>query len=64
MKICQKCFQPFDETLSPSDSPAEVLGDIFIDSAGNETDNRQEGRDLCPTCREALGVVNILGFSL
>jgi hypothetical protein len=64
MKICKNCFQSFDETPTTSANPAEVLGDIFLDSARDDNYSTQEGHDLCPSCREALGVVNMLGFGL
>ena len=64
MKICKNCFQPFDETPITNTNPAEALGDIFLDSARDDSYNTQEGHDLCPSCREGLGVVNMLGFGL
>jgi len=64
MKICQNCFQTFDETPIPHATPAEGLGNIFLDSVREDNCSAQEGRDLCPTCRETLGIVNMLGFDL
>ena len=64
MKICQNCFQAFDEMPLPNEGPTEVLGNIFLDSVDNDKDGTQEGRDLCPSCRETLGAFNMLGFDL
>ena len=57
MKICEKCFQEFDEDENLSYNPAEALTDIFLESVGVEN-----GRDLCPPCREELGMSNLMGF--
>jgi hypothetical protein len=34
----------------------ETLGELFLESAG------EEPRTLCPACREAAGVTGLLGF--
>ncbi len=57
MKVCKRCFKEFDEDESVDYSPARELGDIFI-SDGSKDDIR----DLCPQCREELGVMNLMGF--
>jgi len=57
MKICKRCSQEFDENENLSDSPAEALADIFLESAGAEN-----SRDLCPQCRQELGMSNLMGF--
>ncbi|PIP37227.1 MAG: hypothetical protein COX20_02255 [Desulfobacterales bacterium CG23_combo_of_CG06-09_8_20_14_all_52_9] len=57
MKICKRCFQEFDENEYSYDNPAEALTDIFLESAGAEN-----SRDVCPPCREELGMSNLMGF--
>ena len=37
-------------------SPAEALGELFLESAG------EAPRNLCPGCREKIGVAGLLGF--
>ena len=56
MKICKRCLREFEEEDQHM-SPAEELVDIFLQVIGIEDIN-----DLCPQCREELGVVNLLGF--
>ena len=58
MKTCKRCFREFEEEDQHT-SPAEELGDIFLQDIGTEDIN-----DLCPQCREEFGVVNMLGFGL
>jgi len=55
-KICSKCFREFTEEDSDR-SPIEVLGQIYLEGVDN-----QDARDICPICREALGILNLLGF--
>ena len=57
MKLCKRCFREFDEDEIEEYSPARELGDIFI---ANVCDVDVE--DLCPVCREGLGIMNLLGF--
>ena len=57
MKLCKKCFREFDENDNTEDSPARELGDIFISDIGDV-----DIKDICPECREELGIVNLLGF--
>jgi hypothetical protein len=38
-------------------SPASDLGDIFISEIGDVN-----VADLCPECREEVGIVSLLGF--
>ncbi|MCD6576419.1 MAG: hypothetical protein J7K66_00220 [Anaerolineaceae bacterium] len=59
MKICKKCFREFDEEDVLDASPATELADIMLQDIGVEDVN-----DLCPQCREELGVMNLLGFGL
>ena len=58
MKLCKKCFREFDEDDKMDDSPARELGDIFISKIGND----DLEKELCPECREELGVMNLIGF--
>jgi hypothetical protein len=55
--LCKRCFKEFDEDESIDYSPARDLGDIFV-SRGRNVDVRE----LCPECREELGVMNLMGF--
>jgi len=57
MKICKKCFREFDEEDVVNISPAAELADIFLQDIGVDDVN-----DLCPDCREELGIVTLLGF--
>ena len=41
------------------DSPARELGDIFISGIGDV-----DIKDICPECREQLGIINLMGFRL
>jgi len=61
MKICKRCFWEFDESeVDVLDvSPAKELTDIFLQDIGVEDIN-----DLCPLCREEMGVMDLLGFGL
>jgi len=52
---CKKCGEKYDEDEGAA-SPVETLGEIFLESAGEEPDN------LCPRCREEIGVLGLLGF--
>lgn len=58
MKTCKRCFREFEED-DIDISPTEELGDFFLQDIGVEDIN-----DLCPQCREDLGVMNLLGFGL
>lgn len=57
MKLCKRCFREFDEDESVDFSPARDLGDILVSGVSNI-----HVRDLCPQCREELGVMNLMGF--
>ena len=61
MKPCKRCFREFEESeVDVVDiSPATELADIFLRDAGVEDIN-----DLCPQCREELGVMDLLGLGL
>jgi len=62
MKICQNCFQEFEDEVVTTASPVEVLGEIFLETMGGNNPGIQDGRNLCHACREKLGIVNLLGF--
>jgi hypothetical protein len=62
MKICQKCFQEFEDTSVTSVSPVDVLGKIFLEAVRSNNPGIQDDRNLCPACREKLGIGNLLGF--
>jgi len=55
MPRCRKCGEKYDEDEGPA-SPVEVLGELFLESAGESPQN------LCPRCREELGMLALLGF--
>jgi len=55
MPRCKNCGEKFDEGEGAA-SPMETLGELFLESAG------EEPRTLCPACREAAGVTGLLGF--
>jgi hypothetical protein len=57
LKLCKRCFKEFDEDESMDYGPARDLGDIFVSGAYNI-----DIRELCPECREELGVMNLMGF--
>ena len=55
MPRCGKCGEQYDEDEGAM-SPVEALGEIFLESAGEEPDT------LCPRCREEMGILGLLGF--
>ena len=55
MPRCRKCGEQYDEDDGPM-SPMEVPGELFLASAGEESQN------FCPRCREEIGVIGLLGF--
>ena len=57
MKTCQRCLRAFTPDENLIDSPAERLGELFIEASGTE-----DIKDLCPDCIEELGIMNMLGF--
>ena len=57
MRNCKRCFREFDDNEGLAYSPAKGLGDIFISDIGDVN-----VVDLCPDCREALGIMNLMGF--
>jgi len=76
MKTCKRCFKEFEESeVDIVDvSPATELADI-LDSRFHGNDKKDHGNDrgetnigiedindLCPLCREELGVMDLLRF--
>ena len=57
MRLCKRCFKEFDEDESMDYSPARQLGDIFVSGV-----SKDDVQDICPECREELGVMNLMGF--
>jgi len=55
--LCKRCFREFDENENLDFSPARDLGDIFISDNGD-----MNIEDICPECREELGVMSLMGF--
>jgi len=56
MKTCKHCDEEFEES-SGEYNPAEELVEIFLDSTGESGAD-----DLCPKCKEELGINSLLGF--
>lgn len=54
MKICQRCFEEYDEEDDIYIDPTEDIEDL-LDEVGVDDVN-----DLCSDCREELGVVQCL----
>ena len=72
MKTCKRCFRESEADVVDI-SPATELTD-YVDShfhgndkegCGNDRGEADEDiNDLCPRCREELGVMDLLGFGL
>jgi hypothetical protein len=62
IKVCQNCFQEFEEETVTMASPVEVLGEIFLETMGGNNPDFQDGCNLCSVCLEELGIINLLGF--
>ena len=64
LKSCQNCFQEFEDTpyAEATSTPVGFLGEIFLDAVGRIKPDVRDAHQLCPACREKLGIVNILGF--
>ena len=69
MKTCKRCFREFEESevdivdVSPVTELADYLDSRFHGNDRGETDiGVKDINDLCPQCREELGVMNLLGF--
>jgi len=57
MKTCRRCLREFDAHVPADYSPAQEIGELFLDAADPEG-----GNELCPDCREEMGMLNLLGF--
>ncbi|MGZ3592400.1 MAG: hypothetical protein ACXWMJ_09045 [Syntrophales bacterium] len=57
MKRCKRCYRKMDDDEAAAYSPASDVGDIFISEIGDVN-----VADLCPECREELGILSLLGF--
>ena len=55
MPRCIKCGEKYGEDERGA-NPFETLGELFLESAGEKL------QDLCPRCREELGVLGLLAF--
>ena len=55
-KICSNCCREITED-DDIRTPVDVLGQIFIDAMED-----QDAGNICPKCREDLGILNLLGF--
>ena len=56
MKTCSKCGESFWEG-DEEYSPATDLGEMFLDHTGDD-----DAGDVCPKCKEELGIINLLGL--
>jgi len=57
MKICKYCGLPFDDDKIQETNPVQKIGELFYSSR-----NQMDGEEICPQCKEKLGILNILGF--
>lgn len=56
MKVCARCGREFDDDhFCPN--PFMEIGDIYLESTGTVRID-----DICPECREDLGIMSLLGF--
>jgi len=55
-KVCKKCFREFEKEDIYL-SPAKIVANMMIQQYGGI----EYINDLCPQCREELGIMNILG---
>ncbi len=56
MKTCGNCGGEFGEKETALNA-AEELGGMFLDNTGES-----DALELCPYCREELGMESLLGF--
>lgn len=54
MKTCPKCGEEFGEDVNEY-NPAQELDEMFHDGMAEP-----DADDLCPKCREKLGMMNVL----
>jgi hypothetical protein len=57
VKTCNRCLREYDDTISVQKNPADDLGEMFLKATDPEREN-----DLCPDCREEMGIFTLLGF--
>jgi len=57
LKTCPRCLAHFEEDEKPDHSPVRDLGDSILEST-----TRMDPKDLCPACREEIGLVSLFGF--
>ena len=58
MKTCKSCFRQYESEDLVGNDPAYELATLFLSA---DTDLERDN-DLCPTCREEIGILNLLGF--
>lgn len=56
MRTCNRCGTCFDEK-NIEDNPFQSIGTIFRDG-----DGEMDPDDICPKCREDLGIFYLLAF--
>ena len=54
--VCRRCSKEFEEPETYT-TPMEELGQIFLKSV-----KEYDADQLCPECKEELGVINLLGL--
>ncbi len=68
MKICHNCSHEFEDSPEIEVTPAEVMGEMFLEAVDGDNPSAQDAGHLCPACREKLGIVNLscrkLAFSV
>ncbi|TSA48168.1 MAG: hypothetical protein D4R56_00875 [Deltaproteobacteria bacterium] len=57
MKTCKRCLREYEDSISVHKNPAHELGELFLKATEPEEEN-----DLCPDCREEMGIFTLLGF--
>jgi hypothetical protein len=60
MKRCKRCLQVYTDIQNEKMTEENIaikLGDLFQRGTGHDKEN-----DLCPQCREELGMLNLMGF--
>lgn len=56
-KICDQCLREYFED-DDAISPADELGRIFL----KRIEDTRSTKNICPECREKLGILFLLGF--
>jgi len=57
VKICENCLGAYIDEDEPA-TPAYRLGQLFFDTL----EDRDARQNICPKCREELGILFLLGF--